>query len=241
MHTRIGPFTLSSVVVAIGVLSLVSLAPTMASATAMGSLNETNCGGGGVTVNATTITWLPAGTVGGTGCIVTGAGTDVTYSGGALLAGVTGNIMNLTPGGVVDNFMTFQGTSLDFVLDPFTPPVTTNGTDCAGTPTGGTCVAAAGSPFVLENLGGGNTAVALTAFGTVLDGGVTSTWSGSFSTQLNMTPAEIQSTIFGGGSITSTYAAQFAVTAVPEPATFFMIGIGLAALGMTAKRNKARS
>src|ERR1039457_6578205 len=62
-----------------------------------GSLDETNCGGGGVQVTATMVNWLPPGTVGGTGCIVAGITTNVTWSGGgAILPGDVGNIMNLT-------------------------------------------------------------------------------------------------------------------------------------------------
>jgi hypothetical protein len=161
---------------------------------------------------------LPAGTVGGTGCIATGAGTNVTYSGGTLGAGVVGNIADLvSPGGIVGDFMTFQGTRLDFVLDGFTTPTTTNGTNCAGTTTGQTCVVFAGSPFLLVNLGSGDTLVALTAFGTILDGGFISNWSGSFTTQLTETPGAIQAAELGGGSITSTQSAQFVVTVTLPP------------------------
>jgi hypothetical protein len=232
-------FALSCSSVTIGAAVLFSLIPS-ASAAAVGILDEANCSGGGVTVNATTITWLPAGTVSGTGCIDTGMGTNLAYSGGTLVAGVVGNIKNLSPGGVVDSFMTFQGTTLDFVLTGFMTPVTTNGTNCASTTTGQTCVATATSPFLLTNLGGGDTGVALTAFGTITDGGVTSTWSGSFTTQLTVSPGSVESTIASGGSVTSTQSAQFTVSAVPEPASFTMIGAGLIAFALAAKKRMAR-
>jgi hypothetical protein len=225
---------------AMGAALLFALIPT-ASASAIGTVNEANCAGGGVTVTLTTVTWLPA-TLGGTaGCIATGAGTNLTYSGGTLGAGVVGNILNLTPGGIVNDFMTFTGTTLDFVLDGFTTPATTNGTNCASTVSGQTCVAVAGSPFLLTNLGSGDTAVSLTAYGTILDGGTTSYWSGSFTTQLTAAPGTVETVILASGSITSTQSAQFVVTTVPEPASLGLIGAGLiGCLALATKKRKAR-
>src|SRR5262245_35627910 len=55
----------------------------------------------GVTVTATSIDWLPPG--GGNGCILTGAGTNVAYTGGGPLSSlptpVQGTIKDLTAGG----------------------------------------------------------------------------------------------------------------------------------------------
>jgi hypothetical protein len=208
----------------------------------MGTLSEANCSSGGVSVNSTQIIWLPAVTPGVTGCIDTGTSTSLTYSGGTLGPGVMGTIMDLTLGeGIVNNFMNFSGTTLDFVLDGFTAPAATNGTNCASTTSGQTCLVTSNSPFLLENLGNGQTEVTLTAFGTIVDGGVTSNWSGGFGTTLNFTPASIQGTILTGGSENSTNNATFFVTATPEPATFTMIGMGLIGLAMAAKRRKTRT
>jgi len=223
--------------VGIGLLAFLSFIPT-ASATAMGAFNEANCGGGGVTVSETQITWATVGPV--SGCVITGLGTDVTYSGGTLLPGVTGSILSLSSGGStpVDSFMTFQGTTLDFVLDGFVTPSTTNGLNCSSTTTGQTCVVFNGSPFLLTNLGS-DTGVSLTAFGTVTDGLVVTEWAGSFTTQLNLTPGAIQTTENGGGSILSTESGQFNVT--PEPASWTMMAGGLIALAMAAKRRQTRA
>src|ERR1035437_9567536 len=178
---------------AVGALAFFSLIPA-ASAGAVGSFNESSCSGGGVTVGGTTIVWSPVGTVGGTGCINTGLGTLLTYSGGTLGAGVTGNIMNLTAGGgAVDQFMTFTGTTLDFVLTSLGPG--SPNLVCAGLAVGASCSAVPLSPFILTNTGGGNTGVSLTAVGTIVDGGVPSTWFGSFTTQLTQSPDAVQSTI----------------------------------------------
>jgi hypothetical protein len=211
-------------------------------ATAFGPLNIANCSGGGVTFTATTITWSPAGTVAGTGCVDTGLGTNVTYSGGTLLAGDAGNIKNLTSGGgAVDQFMTYQGTTLDFVLIALGPGVAN--TVCTGLFVGGTCSVFAGSPFVLTNLGGGSTSVGLHASGTVTDGGVTSSWFGAFSTQLNLTPDQIQTAINAGGSVSTTHSAQFTVasaTVIPEPGTtlLFLLGGG-ALIGLRCVRKSS--
>jgi hypothetical protein len=207
-----------------------------AMAAAMGPLNVGQCSGGGVTVTATTIVWTPP-TLGGTaGCINTGIGTDVTYTGGTLLPAATGNILNLSAGGgAVDSFMTFAGSTLDFILTGLGPGVAN--TNCSALAVGASCSVAVGSPFILTNVGNGNTAVSLGAFGTVTNGGVVSNWGGAFTTQLNMTAAAIQTTELGGGSIASTESGQFTVTPIPEPGTIsmFLLG-GVALMGIGRRR-----
>jgi len=210
-----------------------------AMATAIGPLDVANCSGGGVTVSATAITWSPNGTVAGTGCIDTGLGTNVTYSGGTLGAGVAGNIKDLVVGGPSpnDQFMTFTGSTLDFVLTGLGPG--SGNTNCSGLAVGASCSVVAGSPFLLTNLGSGSTAVGLSAIGTVTDGGVTSFWKGAFTTQLNLDASTIQSEILAGGSITSTHSGQFVVSAVPEPTTLSMLLFGgLALMGTKLRRRK---
>jgi hypothetical protein len=246
MDKTLKTFSFSGRSIAIGVLAFVGIIPA-AHAAAIGTLNEANCAGGGVAVNQTTVTWLPVGTSAGTGCIDTGLGTSVTYSTGTLGSGVVGNIENLTPGGVVDDFMTFTATPLDFVLDGFSAPAPTNGTNCGSLANGQSCIIANGSPFLVTDVSG-DAAVSLSAYGTVTDGGVTTEWSGAFTTQLTETPGAIQACIganigctSGTNTIESTQSAQFIVATIPapEPSTFVMIGGGLIGLGLFSKKRKA--
>ena len=212
-----------------------------AMATPMGNLNIANCTGGGVTVSAAAITFSPAGTVAGTGCIATGIGTPttlVTYTGGGpLVPGVTGNIKNLTAGPpiLVDLFMTFTGNpNLDFQLVGLGPGVAN--TNCAGLADGSSCSVFAGSPFILTKNSTG-TSVSLLAFGTVVDTTGTAGWNGGFTTQITgQTPDQIDVTICGaegrtaltctGSSIASTHSAQFTLTTIPEPASLSMLLLG---------------
>jgi hypothetical protein len=217
------------------------LAPT-ASATPIGHLDTANCAGGGVVVTATTIDWtLPVGPP--NGCIQTGQGTNITFSGGSLGPGATGSILDLSMGQSfpIANFMTFPG--LSFTLAALGPgPSNTN---CAGLSLFQSCAAFSGSPFSLQLVPSG-TAVSLSANGTVSDTTGTSTWSGAFTTQIaGMTPAQIQSTIANGGSVTSTHSGDFTLTAqvVPEPATIssMLLGAFLVAGGLFRRRKTFRA
>jgi hypothetical protein len=181
--------------------------------------------------------------VGGTGCIDTVASTGILFSGGTLGAGIAGNIQNLViGGGSVDQFMTFPtAPALDFALTGITPPTPTNGTNCGALTIGESCVVSAGSPFLLGDFGT-QTAMTLSVFGTVSDGVFAGAWSGSFSTQLNVTPGSIQTVINGGGSISVSYAGSFNAfpDSVPEPALWTLTGGALITFAVAAKRRRPR-
>ena len=146
-----------------------------------------------------------------------------------MVGGVNGDIQNLVAGGgTVDRFMTFTGTTLDFVLQGFGPG--SGNFVCAGLAIGASCSVAPGSPFVLTNLGGNNSSIALAARGNITDAGKVSSWGGAFSTQVTLDPSVIQSIILAQGSVSSTYSAQFAVSVipdVPEPVALSLFVVGL--------------
>jgi hypothetical protein len=220
------------------VLALVAFAP-IASAVPVGILDVANCPAGGVTVTATSIDWqLPVDA--GTGCIATGSMTSLTYSGGTLGPNVTGTILDLTTSTPlpVSGFMTFSSTPLNFTLNNLGPG--SSNLSCGTLTIGNSCSVAADSPFILTLLAGNQTAVSLSAFGTVTDGAGVSNWSGAFTTQVpNMTPAQIQTTFLTNPNafINDTYSSGFVVTAVPEPATLTLFGTGL--LAVVRKRRRS--
>ncbi len=228
---------------ALFLFTMAALAP-LASATALGHLDLANCVGGGVTVTATTIDWLPGG--GGSGCVQTGTGTSVSYTGGGPLGvGVTGSILDLSVATIfpVLDFLTFVGNpNLHFdlyTLGPGVPNTVCTNTFNPGAPV---CSVFAGSPFLLQPTSTG-TSVTLSATGFTRDSSVwTSNWIGAFTTQISgATPSAIQSIILAGGSITSTESGDFTLTAVvPEPATTGMAMAGGLLIAISALRRRFR-
>jgi hypothetical protein len=225
---------------AVFAIAMIAFSPN-ASASVVGQLDITNCTGGGVTVTATTIDWLPAG--GGSGCIMTGSPTSVSFSGGTLSPGTTGTILDLTAPTTfpVVNFMTFTGaTGLHFDLSSLGPGPTNTVCSALFDPNQPACAAVAGSPFILAPTATG-TSVTLSARGTAGDSSsVTSTWIGAFTTQISgVTPAQIQANILRGGAETSTYSGDFRVQVVPEPATLgtMLLGGLLVAAGYIRRRS----
>ena len=224
-----------------------------ASATVTGSGSSANCGGGGVHVTATTITWLPPGSVAGTGCIQFGIGTSITYTaapGGVIGPGAFADIQNL-PGPAP--FIHPLGTPVNFLLSGLNVPTSpTNGVGqaaCNGLSLGQSCIVTATSPFLLTlvdtDAGAGvtlGTSIGMVASGTVTDGvGIINSWTGGFTTQSNKTPGQIAAAILGTpGFVEETHSETLIITtSVPEPGTVSMLVFGAALCGLGYRRRKA--
>lgn len=221
------------------VAGALTVAATTVSAAPIGNINLANTGGGGVRVTATTIDWTP---LGPGGDMVTGFGTNLTYDFGVLGAGVSGTILDLPPV-PVNNFMTFAGhPSLAFNLAGIGPG--SANLNCATvTAAGQSCSVFAGSPFVLTYLSPVSTTVSLAAFGLATDATGASNWTGSFSTQVNMSAEQIQNFFLSNPNafIDSTYSGSFIAdfTPVPEPMSLGLLGLVLGA-GAALRRRRAQ-
>lgn len=228
-------------------LSSAALFASWSEAAVVGNLATGICtGGGGVTVSATTIDWLPT-VSGADGCILTGTTTSVSHAGGLLGPSTQGRILDLTTAmsfPILD-FMTFTGHPLlHFDLTSIGPgpgntacPDTFNDSDPI-------CAVFAGSPFTIRPGSTGAT-VELAARGLARDGGpIVSNWIGKFSANFaGQTPADLQQQFFAVGSITSTHSGDFTMTFIPEPSTWTLLIAGgglilLARLQLTRRERR---
>jgi hypothetical protein len=211
-------------VLSLAVLAVATFLPS-ASASVIGHLSVANCSGGGVDVTLTTIDWSlgsPA------ACLQLGTLTAITSVGNGSLtpASPAGTINDLPPATGIVGFMSFGALHFDLAaVGGFGPG---SGTSCSSNPGLGSSCSVPGSPFLLTNSGSGTT-VTLSAHGTIADTvGPISDWNGAFTTQIaGVLPATIQTTILGGGTITSTFSGEFNIVPIPEPVSAWLIGGGL--------------
>lgn len=217
------------VILALAALALLmSVGPGIAVPT--GVLNITNGLGGGAIFSGTSVDWVPP--VGPpNGSLASGLGTNVAFTGGPLGAGVLGSITDVSFGAPsVSGFMTFSGfPNLAFDLS-FLGPGMLN-TNCAGLSMGQSCSPSSGSPYLLTATSVGTT-LTLSVGGVardVLDGN--SAWSGEFTSQFGLTPAQLQSSLLGGGALANTYSGSFTASSVPEPSSWLLLVAGVGAAG----------
>src|SRR3954462_7965542 len=196
---------------------------------------------GNVTVTANSILFNPTFT-NTAGARETGSFTGLTG----------GTIMSLTGGPVtggtnVAGFINFsEGVALPVTFDlTYIAPGVGTAAGCSSSTPGALCTPA-GSPFTLIQLSSNTVVASLQLNGKAYTGSSatgTSYTTGIFSTQtaVNGTVSDIVATLQNGGSISGiTYSASFAASAVPEPGSMLLMGLGLAGAGLLARR-KARA
>jgi hypothetical protein len=159
-----------------------------------------------------------------------------------------GDIIDLTPANppplanFLHQFITGNARfdDLSFTLEGLTVPAV--GVCTGAEAVGDSCVAFAGSPFLLTRTDVG-TGVLFDVFGFFLDptepDGFPNDAVGRFSASVvGSTPNDIRLTILGGGNVTAPYGATFTAVPIPEPVSLTLLGTGLLGVALRARRKK---
>jgi len=214
---------------------------------------------GSVQVSATLIDWAnPLG--GGVGTFRVDAPVGGTFTGTELTNGTAKDLNALVVTLPVNSFLTFAALpTVHFDLDSFIP---TGAAGCTGAEVlNQTCTLPGAGPGGLgpfkARVDANGVTVTMGVFGYFNDTpatGIAGTpYIGNYTTQLSgVTVSQILATLAGGpgipggasppipaGFISASYSAAFSqVSAVPEPATYGMIGFGLVSIWAFARRRK---
>ena len=152
-----------------------------------------------------------------------------------LAAGANVNIMDLQ---VANSIPGFQGIPMANFMSVGGYTFTLTGVQSATLPAPGGLT---WGPIAISPSGNGSSAT-FNVVGVVTGGAYGAqgaNYSGVFTSQFaNLTPTQVFNQINSGGTVTTTFSAQFTATVIPEPSTYALMATGLLGLGGLAARRR---